>query len=112
MGPEVPFGSVRPVRTRLATNDDAEAIRVIYNAEVVGSTVTFDMVPRSPSDQLAWLVEHGGAHPAIVAVGENEGGEDAGQSGDSGGVLPRGGAPCRNRTDDTSLTMAVLCRLS
>jgi hypothetical protein len=21
-------------------------------------------------------------------------------------------APCRNRTDDTSLTMAVLCRLS
>jgi hypothetical protein len=22
------------------------------------------------------------------------------------------GAPCRNRTDDTGLTMAVLCRLS
>ena len=87
MGLEVPFGSVRPVRTRLATNDDAEAIRVIYNAEVVGSTVTFDMVPRSPSDQLAWLVEHGGAHPAIVAVDENEGREDAGESGDSGGVV-------------------------
>jgi phosphinothricin acetyltransferase len=77
------------MRTRLATNDDAEAIRVIYNAEVVGSTVTFDMVPRSPSDQLAWLVEHRGAHPAIVAVGENDGGEDAGESGDSGGVVGR-----------------------
>jgi phosphinothricin acetyltransferase len=56
------------MRTRLATNDDAEAIRTIYNAEVVGSTVTFDMVPRTPSEQLGWLSDHRGAHPAIVAV--------------------------------------------
>lgn len=54
--------------TRLATTDDAEALRTIYNAEVVGSTVTFDMVPRTRDDQLAWLAEHRGAHPAIVAV--------------------------------------------
>jgi L-amino acid N-acyltransferase YncA len=47
---------------------DAEAIRAIYNAEVTGSTVTFDIVPRTPADQLAWVAEHQGAHPAVVAV--------------------------------------------
>ena len=56
------------VKCRLATLDDAEAIRTIYNREVVGSTVTFDLVPRSLEDQLAWLDEHSGAHPAVVAV--------------------------------------------
>lgn len=57
-----------PVDVRLATLDDAEAIRAIYNREVVGSTVTFDLVPRSPDDQRAWLAAHAGAHPAVVAV--------------------------------------------
>ena len=56
------------MKYRLATHDDAEAIRTIYNREVLGSTVTFDMVPRSPLDQLAWMDEHSGAHPAVVAV--------------------------------------------
>jgi phosphinothricin acetyltransferase len=58
------------VKYRLATLDDSEAIREIYNREVVGSTVTFDLVPRSPEDQLAWMDEHSGAHPAVVAVDE------------------------------------------
>lgn len=58
------------VKCRLATMDDAEAIRAIYNREVLGSTVTFDLVPRTLEDQLAWLDEHSGAHPAVVAVGE------------------------------------------
>jgi L-amino acid N-acyltransferase len=52
---------------RLAAGADAEAIRSIYNAEVSGSTATFDLVPRNPEEQLAWLAEHRGAHPAIVA---------------------------------------------
>jgi phosphinothricin acetyltransferase len=56
------------VHVRLATLDDAEAIRAIYNEEVTGSTVTFDLVPRTLADQRAWLTEHAGAHPAIVAV--------------------------------------------
>jgi L-amino acid N-acyltransferase YncA len=60
-----------PVKCRLATIDDAEAIRTIYNREVVGSTVTFDLVPRSLEDQQAWLDEHSGAHPAVVAVAED-----------------------------------------
>ena len=66
-------GSVPPVQNRLATADDAEAIRRIYNPEVVGSTVTFDMVPRTPEDQLAWMDEHSGAHPAVVAVDDSDG---------------------------------------
>ena len=56
------------IRVRLATLDDAEAIRAIYNLEVVESTVTFDLVPRSLEAQRAWLDAHAGAHPAIVAV--------------------------------------------
>ncbi len=48
--------------------DDAEEIRAIYNKEVVGSTVNFDLVPRSLEDQRIWLVQHSGAHPAVVAV--------------------------------------------
>lgn len=60
------------MKYRLANHDDAEAIRGIYNKEVVGSTVTFDMVPRTLEDQLAWMDEHSGAHPAIVAVDDQE----------------------------------------
>jgi phosphinothricin acetyltransferase len=56
------------MKYRLATHDDAEEMRAIYNREVLGSTVTFDMVARSPEDQLAWMDEHSGAHPAVVAV--------------------------------------------
>lgn len=47
---------------------DAPAIRAIYNAEVTGTTVTFDIVPRTLEEQLAWIEEHQGAHPAVVAV--------------------------------------------
>ena len=53
---------------RLAQATDAEAIRAIYNLEVLESTVTFDLVPRSHDDQRAWLAAHAGAHPAVVAV--------------------------------------------
>ncbi len=60
-----------PVKIRLASADDAEAIREIYNREVLGSTVTFDLVARTLEDQLAWLDEHSGAHPAVVAVDDS-----------------------------------------
>ena len=56
------------VQLRLAERRDAEAIRAIYNPEVLESTVTFDLVPRSLDDQLAWLDDHSGGHPAIVAT--------------------------------------------
>ena len=59
-------GSVRPVHARLATIADAEAIRTIYNVEVEGSTATFDLVPRSLADQVAWQEARSGAHVVIV----------------------------------------------
>jgi L-amino acid N-acyltransferase YncA len=53
---------------RLARAADAEALRAIYNTEVSGSTVTFDIAPRTPADQRAWIENHQGVHPALVAV--------------------------------------------
>ncbi len=57
---------------RPAQAADAEPIREIYNLEVVESTVTFDLVPRSHDQQREWLAAHSGAHPAIVAVDDGE----------------------------------------
>jgi len=57
-----------PPTVRLAVEADAEAIRTIYNPEVLGSTVTFDLRPRDHEEQLAWLAAHDGAHPATVAT--------------------------------------------
>ena len=51
----------------MATLEDAEAIRTIYNVEVLTSTVTFDLVPRSLADQRAWLSARSGAHAVLVA---------------------------------------------
>ena len=53
---------------RLATVEDAEAIRSIYNVEVTQSTVTFDLEPRTLAAQRDWLAARSGAHSAIVAV--------------------------------------------
>jgi phosphinothricin acetyltransferase len=60
------------VIARLATIDDAEATRAIYNVEVTESTVTFDLVPRTLEEQRAWLTARSGAHAVLVA-------EDAGE---------------------------------
>jgi L-amino acid N-acyltransferase len=60
------------MHVRLARPSDAEAIRSIYNAEVVGSTATFDLRPRTADEQLAWLSEHRGPYPAIVAVDDDD----------------------------------------
>jgi phosphinothricin acetyltransferase len=56
------------LRTRLVERADADAIRDIYNVEVAQSTVTFDLVPRTIDEQLVWIAEHSGSHPAIVAL--------------------------------------------
>ena len=60
------------MRTRLVEPRDAEATRAIYNVEVLESTVTFDITPRSLADQQLWIAEHSGGHPAIVAVDDDE----------------------------------------
>jgi len=53
---------------RLVERRDAEAIRAIYNLEVAESTVTFDLVPRTIDEQVDWIDEHSGGHPAVVAI--------------------------------------------
>jgi phosphinothricin acetyltransferase len=55
------------VELRLARPDDADATREIYNAEVTGSTVTFDLVPRSLEEQRRWIEDRSGAMAVVVA---------------------------------------------
>jgi L-amino acid N-acyltransferase YncA len=62
------------VSIRLVERTDSDALRAIYNLEVRDSTVTFDMVERSPEEQLAWIDEHRGAYAAMVAVDDSTGG--------------------------------------
>jgi phosphinothricin acetyltransferase len=54
------------VELRLAGPDDAAAIRAIYNHEVINTTATFDLVPRSLEDQREWLTARSGAFSALV----------------------------------------------
>ena len=63
------------MRIRLATLDDAAAIRAIYNLEVETSTATFDLVGRSLEDQRTWIAARQGVFSAVVA---NEAGEVVG----------------------------------
>ncbi len=63
------MSSQRPaVEIRLATLDDAPAIRAIYNFEVENHTTTFDLVPRTLEGQRTWLAERSGAFAAVVAT--------------------------------------------
>jgi len=59
---------VGTVTLRLATVADAEQIRAIYNHEVMHTTATFDLVPRSLPDQQAWLAARSGAFSTVVAI--------------------------------------------
>lgn len=63
------------MRVRLATIDDVEQTRTIYNLEVTESTVTFDLVPRTFEEQRSWLTARSGAHAVLVA---EDGGEVVG----------------------------------
>ncbi len=61
-----------PLAVRLARVDDAEPLRQIYNREVTGSTVTFDLVPRSLEDEERWIADHSGAYAALVAEDDGD----------------------------------------
>lgn len=55
------------MRIRIAEIGDAESIAAIYNVEVVESTATFDLEPRSVAKQREWLLRRSGAHVVLVA---------------------------------------------
>lgn len=61
------------MRVRTAALDDAEAIAAIYNVEVLETTATFDLEPRTLDAQRRWLLERSGAH--VVLVTESDDGE-------------------------------------
>ncbi|MEY3806963.1 MAG: phosphinothricin N-acetyltransferase [Actinomycetota bacterium] len=63
---------MKDVHIRRATDSDAEAIRLIYNHEVENETSTFDLVPRSLEDQLAWQNARQGAFCVYVAELDGE----------------------------------------
>ncbi|MBL28741.1 MAG: GNAT family N-acetyltransferase [Rhodospirillaceae bacterium] len=53
---------------RDATGADQEAVRLIYNRAVLGSTATFDFKPRSEADQARWFAAKTEAgFPVLVA---------------------------------------------
>ncbi len=60
------------IAVRAARPSDAEAISAIYNHEVLHTTATFDLVPRSLDDQVQWLAARSGAFSAVVAVDSAE----------------------------------------
>ncbi len=63
-------------RLELARPAHAAGMLAIYNPEIEAGTATFEMVPRSLEEQLEWVAEHSGAHPAVVAVATGDDGED------------------------------------
>jgi phosphinothricin acetyltransferase len=63
------------VVVRLAERRDAAGIRAIHNHYVTESTALFDLVPRTLDEQVQWIDEHSGVHPAVVAVAADEGDE-------------------------------------
>jgi L-amino acid N-acyltransferase len=75
------------IAVRAARPSDAEAICSIYNHEVLHTTATFDLVPRSVDDQLQWLAARSGAFSAIVAVDPAEPDPLAGDGAADGAVV-------------------------
>jgi len=84
------------VEIRLARDDDAEAIRGIYNVAVLETTSTFDLAPRSLAQQREWLQERAGAHAVLVA-------EDAGEIVGFASLSPYRSRPAYNTTVENSV---------
>ena len=62
------LATIQAVYTRLVESGDAEPIMAIYNREIIETTTTFDLIPRDLIEQHAWIEDHLGAHPALVAI--------------------------------------------
>ena len=60
------------MRCRLVEPDDAGALIAIYNPEVIETTVSFDLVPRTVGEQVEWIEAHRGTHPCLVAINEED----------------------------------------
>ncbi|NNN20932.1 MAG: N-acetyltransferase [Acidimicrobiales bacterium] len=70
------FRNSSEVFVRLASLEDSSQISAIYNNEVLNTTSTFDLRPRTKNSQDKWIQNHQGVYPAnvvIVNLGENNG---------------------------------------
>lgn len=57
---------------------DASALMNILNPEVIETTVSFDLVPKTLDEHRAWIERHRAAHPCLVALNEED---DLGEAG-------------------------------
>jgi phosphinothricin acetyltransferase len=103
--PETPT-SHPTVTIRVATRNDAEAMRTIYNHEVENHTTTLDMVPRSLHDQQAWIAARSGAFAAIVAVVDDADGSTDGLVVGFASLSPFKDRPAYSPTVETSIYVA------
>ena len=69
------------MRTRLVDVDDAPALMNILNPEVIETSVSFDLVPKSLEEQRRWIANHQATHPCLVAVNDED---DLGEVGARG----------------------------
>ena len=53
---------------RPADLSDLEAITEIYNEAILTTTATFDIEPKTRSEQLVWFQDHDVRHPVLVAM--------------------------------------------
>lgn len=58
---------MEPLRIRLATAHDLEAVNAIYNHYVIHSTTTYQTDPETANGRQAWFSARGPAHPVTVA---------------------------------------------
>lgn len=59
------------MQLRSATVADAERLCQIYNREVLETTATLDLVPRSLEDQRAYIADRSGALAVVVACDDD-----------------------------------------
>jgi phosphinothricin acetyltransferase len=86
---------------RLAERRDAAGIRAIYNHYVAESTALFDLVPRTLDEQVQWIDEHSGGHPAVVATSDD--GDDGEQVVGFGSLSPFRSRPAYATTVEDSV---------
>ena len=55
---------------RNAKEDDAEAVRIIYNEGIADRIATLDVDAKSVSDMTAWWADHSGRYAVVVADDE------------------------------------------
>jgi len=89
---------IRPARAA-----DLKRILDIYNHEVVHSTATYDMHPRSAAQQRDWFKHHGASHPVLVA-------ERGGAVGGWASLSPWAERAAYDRSVETSVYVALESR--